>query len=228
MATQVQICNTALGFLGDLTQVTSIYPSDGSYQANLCNAFYAPAVAAILTMPDANWGFATMRTALTTTASSGTLWNAWQYTYAMPSDCVKALEVFSPDAMDDYSQALQSAYTYDMTPIGQGYGIYTPQPFVIENDGSGNQIIYTNQETALLRYISNNVIEGLFPPFFTMALAYYLAHMLAGPILKGDEGLSASAKMLELMQQQIAYGAVVDANQKFTRVHQNVPWVVQR
>ena len=57
MATEVDICNMALSFLGDRATVTSINPPEGSAQAEHCARFYPMALNEMLAQ--ARWSFAT-------------------------------------------------------------------------------------------------------------------------------------------------------------------------
>ena len=56
MASEVDICNLALGHLGDNATVSSISPPEGSAQAEHCARFYPIARDALLEMH--NWNFA--------------------------------------------------------------------------------------------------------------------------------------------------------------------------
>ena len=72
MASPVDICNTALAYLGDVANVVSIDPAEGSAQAEHCARFYPLARDALLEMHD--WGFATRRVALAGLANPTTQW----------------------------------------------------------------------------------------------------------------------------------------------------------
>ena len=62
MASEVDICNLALGHLGDNATVSSISPPEGSAQAEHCARFYPLARDALLEM--GYWNFAMRRVAL--------------------------------------------------------------------------------------------------------------------------------------------------------------------
>ena len=132
MASEVDICNLALGYLGDSGSVTSISPPDGSMQAGQCARFYPMARNTLLEMR--HWGFASRRAALS--LLSVTPPSSWSYAYALPSDMLSAIAVVDPTATDD---ALES-------------GHYVPQPYKIEILSTGTKVLYTNQENAVLRY----------------------------------------------------------------------------
>lgn len=170
MASVVEICNQALSHLGDSATVASIEPPEGSAQAEHCARFYPMALAALLELH--NWSFATRRITLAPLANPS---STWQYCYALPSNAISLLAVLAIDATDDYS------------------GLdYTPQPFVAETDALGNDILLTNQSTAVLRYTVLITDTTKFSPLFVEALGWLLASKLAGPVLKGATGMSAA------------------------------------
>src|SRR5436305_11802813 len=77
---------------------------------------------------------------------------------------------------------------------------YTPQPYEVEQDGQGNQIILTNVASPVLRYTIEVSDPTKFSGLFVMALSYLLASMLAGPIIKGDAGAKMADAMLGRFQ----------------------------
>lgn len=90
MASETQICNTALSHLGNRGRVASISPVDGSAEADYCAAFFGLARNELLEMFD--WTFARKRQtlALVTNPSS-----VWAYAYALPSDCLRARRIIT-------------------------------------------------------------------------------------------------------------------------------------
>lgn len=219
MASDIDICNLALGHLGDTANVSSIDPPEGSAQAEHCARFYPIARDALLEVH--TWGFATRRISLALLTSG---WPEWNYAYAQPADALNILEVMPPDATDDYSQPLDQG----VFPTSSVAGKYVPQPFSCETDSLGRQVIYTDQVNAVLRYTSNDVDPAKFSPTFTMALSYQLASMLAGPIIKGDAGAAAAKDCLQKAQLWLSKATASDANQRKINPVQNVPWVSGR
>ena len=67
MASDVDICNLALSFLGDDANVSSISPPEGSQQSEHCARFYPIARDGLLQMH--NWNWASRRVALSQTIS---------------------------------------------------------------------------------------------------------------------------------------------------------------
>lgn len=231
MPSAVSICNLALSHLGDAATVTSIDPPEGSAQAEHCAMFYPMALNGLLEMHD--WGFATRRAALTQLATNPS--SSWAYAYATPSDMMNPLAVLAADASDDNSQGMATVNAYSglQTIVG---GIYTPQPYSLESAADGTDVLLTNTASAVLRYISFATDPSKFSPLFVLTLAGSLASMLAGPVIKGDAGLSAAARWQMLTfgrdGKSGLFGQAVssDANQKrtTTRDRQQTPWLVGR
>jgi len=236
---EVTICNLALSHLGDTATVASISPPDGSVQANLCARFYPVARNSMLEMSP--WGFATRRAALalvtnpTLTIAQAVDPNAergtWKYAYALPNAVVNILGVLPADAPDDYEGWIGPADRTSGPPYPQGYlpvpgaPSYTPQPYSIEIQADGTQILLTNVCDAALRYTTIITDTSKFSPLFTLALSYLLASMLAGPILKGDAGIAAAEQQLGLFKAFKGQAEASDANQRKTNVQPAVSWI---
>lgn len=231
MSSEVTICNTALGHLGDTAQVQSIRPPDSSVQAQYCSKFYSPARDALLEMYQ--WGFATQRAALALVnlpAIAGEC-RSWRYAYAAPNGMLNALAVLPKDAPDDYEAWFGPVERDHFPPYPQGYlpvpgaPLVVPQPYAIETSGDGSGIILTNVCDATLRYTATITDTTKFGPLFTLALTYLLASMLAGPILKGDAGIAAAEQMMTLFNAWESKAEASDANQRKTRVEPAVSWI---
>ena len=224
MASEVDICNLALGHLGDNATVASLEPPEGSAQAEHCARFYPIARDALQELHA--WNFCTKRIQLALV--SGVSYSQWRYAYAQPSGVVSVLSVLPPDAADDYSVPIPMPYTQADGGHHSGLGIYTPQPFVLETDDLGRSLILTNQENALVRYTGIITDTTKFPPLFVMALSWQLASMLAGPILKGDAG-AAEAKRCEMqMARWMSQAMQSDAKDRRVNPVQSVNWMVNR
>ena len=223
MAADTDICNQALAYLGDIANVTSINPPDGSAQASLCSRFYPMARDELLEMH--TWGFSTFRVLLASVVNNS---SAWLYAYAPPSGVLNYLEILDPNATDDYTvgMSLPNSISYG----GQtGLGVYTPQPFEVEEDGNGNDIILTNMQNAMLRYTKSISDTTEFSPLFTAALATLLASKLAGPILKGQEGRATAAALRDEFENVMLPKATSsDANQRRLNLTPGAPWMVRR
>ena len=218
MATDVDICNLALGLLGDSANVTSINPPDQSVQAGHCSRFYPIARDALLEMH--TWGFATTRVSLAQVATNPT--STWQYAYAVPTDALNLLEIIDPNASDDYSVGLQLAMSIP-TVVQAGVGVYQSQPFAVEND-----LILTNQQNAVLRYTQTITDTSQFSPLFVNGLSVLLASYLAGPLIKGQEGRNAAQQMQAAFFKWKEYAVESDSNQRSIKPMPGAAWMVNR
>lgn len=218
MASEVDICNLALARLGDTATVASLNPPEGSAQAEHCARFYPMARDSLLEMHP--WGFSTQRISLALLSAG---WPEWDYAYAQPNDAINILAVIPPAATDDYSVA----YSID-NQSNYSAGSYTPQPFSCEVDGDGNEVIYTDQVNAVLRYTSRVTDTTKFSPLFTDALAWLLASYLAGPIYKGESGAAAARTCMSAFNMMYSKAITSDANQRKVNPVQNVSWMAGR
>lgn len=175
MASKVSICNLALGFLGDEATVSSIDPPEGSVQADHCATWYPIARDAILEAHA--WNFATTRSALVEHATIEPP-ESWGYAYAVPNGCLRALALLLPGASDDM----------------------TGEDFVIEEYDETTKILYCNVEDATLRYIFRQDDPGRYPGQMVIALARLLASFIAGPLIKGTDGMQVAKAQLEMYE----------------------------
>jgi hypothetical protein len=226
MASEVDICNLALGHLGDNATVASINPPEGSAQAEHCQRFYPIARDSLLEM--SNWNFSMKRAVL---AQVEQPWSEWKYAYAMPSDVVNPVSVIPIDAYDDYATRFNPSETpywaHNYSPVTAA-GRYVPQPYSIETDTVGNSVIYTNIENAVLRYSAKVTDPTKFSSLFTVTLSWHLASMLAGPIIKGDQGAAEAKRCAQMMAGFMQQAEASDANQRSVHVDHIVSWTSGR
>ena len=223
MASEVDICNLALGHLGDTATVASLDPPEGSAQAEHCARVYPLARDSLLEVH--TWGFATQRVQL---ALLGSGWPEWDYCYAAPSDALNILAVLPPDANDDYSGSSTASWdSSSNVPISAG-GQYVPQAFSCELNADGAEVIYTDQATAVLRYTGRVTDTTKFAPTFVLALSWHLAALLAGPIIKGDAGAAEAKRCAAMAEAWLAKARESDANQRRVAPTHNVSWMAGR
>jgi hypothetical protein len=222
MATEIDICNLALAHLGDDATIASIKPPEGSAQAENAARFYPIARNALLETH--TWNFASKRVALATTTNT---LEQWEYAYVAPADMMTPLAIISPTAQNDYSTRMSSGDTpggitsnYSPTIVA---GHYTPQQFAVEGI-----YIYSNQENALLRYQSIVTDPSKFSPLFVITLSWHLASMLAGPIIKGDQGMAQAKRCAEMMQGYLITAKQQDSLHRDITVEHIVPWTSGR
>lgn len=224
MASVIDICNLALAHLGDTATVSSISPPEGSAQAEHCARFYPIARDSLLEMHF--WNFSVRRIAL---AQVPCIWPEWDYAYALPSDVNNIIAVLPADAQDDYSTKFVPAdnQPYMYAPVVAA-GIYTPQAYTIESQANGSHILYTDQVDAVLRYTSFITDTTKFSPLFVTCLSWHLASMLAGPIIKGDQGAAEAKRCQQIMVSYLSEAQASDANQRNIKPEHIVGWMAGR
>lgn len=194
MASPVQICNMALSHIGSDARVASISPPDGSVEAGHCATFYD--VARTEMLEPGNWAFSLKRAALAQVTNPSTV---WAYAYAKPADCQRALRILRPSiAVTVFTQDLRvEPHTDDRDTA----------PFDIEGE-----VILTNEPDAKLVYVQDVTDSTKFPASFTSALSYLLAAYLAGPIIKGNEGVRLGDAMRQRAANMADVSATASAN----------------
>ena len=222
MATEVNICNLALAHLGDDATIASLSPPEGSAQAEKAARFYPIARDTLLEMH--TWNFAAKRANLALTTNNIA---QWDYAYVAPTDMMSPVAVISPTAQNDYATRMSAGDTpggitsnYAPTIVA---GQYTPQQFAIEGT-----TIYTNVETAMLRYRAFITESDKFSPLFVMTLSWHLASMLAGPIIKGDQGAAEAKRCTQVMVNYLTTAKQSDNLQRDITVEHIVPWTSGR
>lgn len=201
----VGICNLALSYLGDSATVASIDPPEGSAQASHCARFYP--IALQLMLEAHQWNFNTKRAYLAAVADC--YFNEWKYAYALPSDATAVISVL-PKCR--YPEGFLRIWDYT-TYMPQEFELESVRDFQIETL-NGQQVILSNACDAIARYTVSSVTPGMFPALFTDALAWKLASMLAGPLLKGDAGAAESKRCLQMHAAIAAEAMGKDANQR--------------
>ena len=203
MTAEVDICNLALSHLGDAATVASISPPEGSAQAQHCAVFYPMARNSLLELHD--WGFATARVkpSLKQEQRCG-----WRYAYAAPADLVRIISLKpAPLCKDESSPSV---------------------PFQTELGKGGGTLILCDHADVMLRYTTLVTDSNRFTPLFVATLSWYLASMLAGPILKGDAGANMAKHCVQMMQHFLAQASMSDANQNYGSEAPATGWLKAR
>ena len=226
MASVVDICNLALAHLGDNATIASIDPPEGSAQAEHCQRFYPIARDTLLEMH--SWSFATKRAY---GAEVENTWPMWEYAYAMPGDASDIIAILPPEAKDDYSthftpETYPDFYTNYSPSVAAGQ--YVPQKFAVETAADGSEIILTNQKQAVLRYHAKITDPTKFSPLFTITLSWHLASMLAGPVIKGDQGAAEAKRCVAMTTLYLGKAMEADSNARKIKPEQIVPWIAGR
>lgn len=193
MASEVEISNLALSHLGDSATVASLSPPEGSAQAERCARFYP--LARDVMQEDFVWNFCIRRKMLALVAN----WSSgkWAYAYAAPSEMIKPISLSHPQASSDQVDVI---------------GARPGASFQVESTSTGQIVILTNQPEAELRYTVKVTDTTKFSAQFVDALAWRLASMLAGPVLKGDAGIKMTQSCLQIAMSLGGEAAVKNAN----------------
>jgi hypothetical protein len=215
---EVQICNLALGFLGDTGGVTALDGTDNTSQAVLCRQFYPLAVRSLL--EGHNWRFASRRASLVELTNDVT---EWDYKYALPGDLLTAVAVLPANAPDDIHAMPGGGFV-----TGPNSATNLQRDYVIEIDEDGYQVLRTDEEDAVLRYQALVLDPSQYPPTFRRALAYELASLLAGPVIKGDAGIQTSTGLKKLAEYEALKARAADGNQRQVKPSHAAPWINSR
>lgn len=148
---EAELCNIALARIGQGEFIDAL--TEDTREARACKVCYSHCRDTVLASHP--WSFATKRStlALLTVERTG-----WEFAYALPTDCITALSLYSGTRAPSADVRV---------------------PFAIEHDSSSNRVLLTDEEEAELIYIGRVTAPPLFPPLFTDALAWKLASELA-------------------------------------------------
>lgn len=189
MASAVDICNLALGFLGDSATLSSLTPPEGSAQADHCASFYPVARDSLLSMVP--WSFAQKQVALAELVNDR---EDWAYCYAMPANCLRLHSITTPALADRNLERMPE--------------------FVVMQNTSGADAIYCNLPNALANFTFRVTDPGRFSSLFVTTLSWHLAGMLAGPVLKGDVGAAQAQRCAQISAQYLSKAMLSDVNQQ--------------
>lgn len=219
MASDVDICNLALAHVGDEAQVSAISPADGSAQAAYCSQFYPVARDQLLGMHA--WGFATKRVSLAALVLTDAQPSQWAYAYSPPSKCLQPISIltYSIAGTPTPTPSWASLAKSDLVPLPNDQ---STQDFIFETQQDGTPVLYTNVSPAVLRYIERVTDSSKFTGLFIPALARLLASYLAGPIIKGNEGLKVAEGLRKMFyQQEFPLAAAWDSRAQKQNVYNN-------
>lgn len=187
MTSEVSICNLALANLGDAGIITAITPPDGTVQAARCSIYYPHARRVANEARD--WSFALRRVAL---ADLDDPTGTWLYRYAWPSSCARVSKIL-PQVSSDPSEPSED--------------------FVVETDATGVHTILTNTPEAIAVYVRYVTDVNLFSETFVSCLAALLASMLAGPLIKGKQGIQVGEYWYKMYGSMLSQAGMADGSQ---------------
>lgn len=209
MASEREICNLALRRLGQEAGLTSL--TESSEYAEMAKATL-PIVRDSLLERHA-WNFATVTVRLQPLRDKPL---GWDKSYAVPSDCIRVLTVIPED---QYNAAFAAQITTSQ-PVDTAW----ETPWVVETQGR-HKVLMTNLHKPVLKYIRRIVEPGLFSPGFTDALTWHMAASLAGPVIKGETGMTVSNKLMQFAQYYEGTAILADTRQRRTVSQRpDAPW----
>lgn len=174
MPSVIEICNLALSNIGNSRSINNL--NEQSKEAGACDLHYESCRDSVLA--DFDWNFATKRVALADTANPPP---DWQYAYQYPTDCLRITEIMVPGHRYP-TAAMRIQYE-----VGADYA------------GTG-KLIYTDQPSAWLKYVSRVADVNMFDAIFVEALAWRLAAainmQLTGDASLGNNALSMYARVI--------------------------------
>ena len=190
MTTALDICNVALGLIGQSVTVASINPPEQSVAAERCALFWPGVRDQVLSAH--TWSFAIERQTLA--LLSITPPTPFTFAYAMPSDAIRFIGVRGPSAVDDLVN--------DDCRLGS------------EN---GTQAIYTNTENAIGVFIKRQDEALQYNAHLVAAAQHLMASRLAGPFIQGVPGMQVAKEMLQLYMEYLMIAKREDAAQSRLR-----------
>ena len=176
MASEVDICNIALGKLGANPIATFL---DGTTEANLCGLQYPILRDAVLAARA--WTFATTRLQITSGIPPDPIPSGWGYAYLVPNDSLRIIQAYVPNPAGAVIQYIDTQFD----------AIYTQIDWERLID-----YLYTNQgPTIWVKYIRRVTDTSKFDPNFIEALATRIAMELAIPITNNPALLDGYTKL---------------------------------
>lgn len=183
----------ALAHLADDSTVSSI-SSPTSRQETLLSRFYT--LARDTCLVEHPWKFATRRVLLVIHDSSdedADLDGEWAFAFTMPSSSLRVVSVF----VEGQSKMLDSS----------DFDIY------VEADDTQLLLTNTDLDETYVKIIYQEDTTTTYPDYFTLALSYYLASLVAGPLIGGAKGVQLSDNMLKKYDFYLAKAKTMDARQ---------------
>jgi hypothetical protein len=188
-ATQVDICNIALGYVGISERIEAI--TDDVPEADACELHYDTVLDKALGKFD--WAFA--RRLLTLSTFAGTPPSPWAYQYVWPT----LATMVKPLYIDDELTVRESRERI---------------PFKRYQDGSGNSILLTMKDSAKLWYTYRETDVSKWPEWFVQFMAWSLAEKIAGP-LTSEEDIQKMAKERAIVEMAEAISQESETEQEY-------------
>lgn len=197
MASQVQICNMALGKLAQDITITSL--TERSKEARVFSRLWDPMRDLVLADRLWPWAIRAQRLAVDAEAPMP----GWAIRYTRPTDCITAIAVTGEHGMRfgrRLSRWCKDGFVRD-------HGIEFEQAM-----GAQGTSILCDQHEAWLVYVARVEDPERYPPHFVDALASKLAEESASTIIGGN-GFSNKGSLKQLYQLALSQAAAHDFNE---------------
>lgn len=204
MANVVDICNLALANLGEQANVSSVDPPEGSPHAERCAQFYPVALNVLLESHD--WRFA-MRRAVLTAYVENDLSDVWKFRYAVPAGCLRVRALHFPDSFEPAPDVARDSLDFE-----------------VALSADGTVCIYSDVCDAVCTFVCQ-VDPRAFPASFVTALSWKLAAMLAGPLIRGAEGMKMVQSCEQAASVCLEQAKSLDAMQQRCFMDSVPPWI---
>lgn len=186
----LRICQLALALAGERSGITSVYPSDGSVEADLCAQFYPEARDRIFEAHA--WDFLVREAALVETTNER---EDWKYAFQVPRAASGVLGL---------GEDIMSAFDNKAVKI----------KFSIELNSASERVLYANQPAPLtVRYKARTADPRHFSTTCIQAIAHMVASMIVRTTMKGEEGVKVGEALEQRAMQTFKQAASIDANQ---------------
>lgn len=176
MASKTTMVNMALSHIGISTQIADV-DTENSKEAKVARMFFDTVRDATLSDGEWTWAKKTDDLGLIETNPN----DEWLYSYAYPSDCLRAIKI--PSGYEPDTNATKIKYE-------------------INGDDTYGQIILTNAENAQLKYIYRHTDVDHWPADFILANSYHLAFYMAPQLTGGDKN-KLGERAIKLYQLQL-------------------------
>jgi len=225
----VDICNMSLGMIGARATISSINPSDGSNEANVCATYYTPVLRMLLR--SAHWSCARKQiiaTQLKARFINGQLSTnpppqPWNFEYAYPSDCLKERFILKICPQNTPSTPLTSGTgQYPVAEQVAGFARFTP---ALDTDSNGNpiKVFLTDQGQAQLVYTADiSQSPDLWDAQFLMGASHALASYLVNPLARNKDLL---ADMVGGAKSAIDSARATDGNEALPSTDNIPDWI---
>lgn len=190
MNNAVNICNLALSHLGEVPNIASISPPEGSSYSEICATYYPIAHRKLL--EEHNWSFAIRRATLARLADTT---SDGRYRYALPADFVRVID------QQLNNQVPQPQYMYE-PPIH----MRMTQRVGFEIEG---KTLISSTEAVELIYLSSNTDVGLFSAGAQLALSHLVASLIGSSVRADVATISAQKNAYEM---ELSKARADDAN----------------